>query len=305
MLKRSEEGIAKALTMATSPSVVPTYFTFEVTERETRDGGVQVNAFKAHTLPLFLEGPVRHLKTIPSLEERRSVHEAVKASELYDKKLKMYAISGSLAGQPFEIGRMMAFNPGWLENQSIWLHMSYKYYLELLRGGLYDEFFTEIQDGLVCFMDSQVFGRSPLEAASFIVSSAFPDEQLHGAGFLARLSGSTAEFLSMWNIMMAGQTPFSLDDEGALQLTLKPVIASWMWSDEGTVSFTFLGSTTVTYHNEAKSDTYGDDSPPAKKVFVSFVEPTMEQVAIEGGVIPKEYAEMVRDKLVSAIDMHF
>ena len=35
---------------------------------------------------------------------------------------------------PLQIGRMMAFVPGWLENQSVWLHMSYKYYLELLRG---------------------------------------------------------------------------------------------------------------------------------------------------------------------------
>ena len=27
-----------------------------------------------------------------------------------------------------EVGRMMAFSPGWLENESIWLHMSYKWY---------------------------------------------------------------------------------------------------------------------------------------------------------------------------------
>jgi hypothetical protein len=27
------------------------------------------------------------------------------------------------------------FHRGWLENQSVWLHMSYKYYLEILRKG--------------------------------------------------------------------------------------------------------------------------------------------------------------------------
>jgi hypothetical protein len=42
---------------------------------------------------------------------------------------------------------MMAFTPGWLENQSIWMHMSYKYYLELLRGKLFDQFFSEMRGG--------------------------------------------------------------------------------------------------------------------------------------------------------------
>ena len=59
---------------------------------------------------------------------------------------------------------MMAFSPGWLENESIWLHMSYKWYLELLRAGLYEQFFKEIVQRVVCFMDTDVFGRSPLEA---------------------------------------------------------------------------------------------------------------------------------------------
>ena len=54
---------------------------------------------------------------------------------------------------------------------------------------LYAQFFKEIQNGVVCFMDTKVFGRSPLEASSFIVSSAFPDKTLWGSGFLARLSG--------------------------------------------------------------------------------------------------------------------
>ena len=59
--------------------------------------------------------------------------------------------------------------------------------LELLRAGLYAQFFEEIQKGVACFLDSETFGRSPLEAASFIVSSAFGDKALHGSGFLPRL----------------------------------------------------------------------------------------------------------------------
>merc|ERR1712167_56558 len=76
-----------------------------------------------------------------------AVYKAVEASDLHDTELKMYKLGASLKGQPLEIGRMMAFTSGWLENESIWLHMSYKWYLELLRAGLYAQFFKEIQNG--------------------------------------------------------------------------------------------------------------------------------------------------------------
>lgn len=74
---------------------------------------------------------------------REAIHDAVLASELYDKPLGQYKICESLSGQPFEMGRMMAFTPGWLENESVWLHMSFKYYLELLRAGLYEQYYSD------------------------------------------------------------------------------------------------------------------------------------------------------------------
>lgn len=58
--------------------------------------------------------------------------------------------------------------------------MSYKFYLELLKGALYSEFFEELKAGVVAFMDPDRYGRSPLEVSSFIISSAFPDENMHG-----------------------------------------------------------------------------------------------------------------------------
>ena len=73
---------------------------------------------------------------------------------------------------------------------------------------------------------------------------------------MPRLSGSTAEFLSMWVIMMAGKTPFSLDTAGKLQLIFRPVLAGWLFNDDGTVTFTFLGGVQVTYHNPAKTDSW-------------------------------------------------
>jgi hypothetical protein len=60
-------------------------------------------------------------------------------------------------------------------------------------------------------MNNDLYGRSPIEADSFIVSSAFPDPKMHGAGFQARLSGSTAEFLSMYLLMMQGEYPFGVN----------------------------------------------------------------------------------------------
>ena len=202
-------GIARALN--TNKGLSPTFFHYEcmdytvVENVSTSTKVVTAKKFELRTLPLFLEGPVRYLKTVDGVELKREVYANTKASEMYDTELKMFKISGSLKNMQQDIGRMMAFSPGWLENESVWLHMSYKFYLELLRGNLFDAFYLEISTGLVPFMAADVYGRSPLEAASFIVSSVFPDEKLHGASFLARLSGSTAEFLSMWELIMQGK----------------------------------------------------------------------------------------------------
>ena len=129
----------------------------------------------------------------------KDTYDRVLESGLRDDELKMYFLSASLKGQTYDMGRQIAFSPGWLENQSIWMHMSYKYYLQLLRGKMYDQFFSEMKGGgILPFMDPKVYGRSLMECSSFIASSAFPDPSIHGKGFLARLSGSTAEFLSIW-----------------------------------------------------------------------------------------------------------
>ena len=50
-----------------------------------------------------------------------------------------------LDGWPKDIGRARAFTPGWLENELIWLHMEYKYLLEVLRAGLYEHFFEDFK----------------------------------------------------------------------------------------------------------------------------------------------------------------
>ncbi|CAN0299592.1 unnamed protein product, partial [Ectocarpus sp. 12 AP-2014] len=105
------------------------------------------------------------------------------------------------------------------------------------------------------FMDPAVYGRSPLEMASFIVSSAFPDPDMWGSSYLARLSGSTAELLSVLNLATAGPEPFISTNEG-LSLEFTPALPEWMFTIEGKVSFTFMGGANVTYHNPRGLDTW-------------------------------------------------
>ena len=227
--------------------IFPTYFSFEM-DRFSKEGEKIVpKGFSMKVLPSFLEGVVHYLKTEMNTDEKRKIYQAVKGSNLYDKKLKMYKLNESLAKQPFSIGRARAFTPGWLENESVWLHMEYKYMLELLRGGLYKEFFDDAKNVLVPFMDKGVYGRSTLENSTFIASSEYPDSRLHGRGFVARLTGATAEFLSMWNIMMFGKTPFVMEN-GVLTLRLCPALPDYLIGESKTVSAMFLGKTLVTYH---------------------------------------------------------
>jgi hypothetical protein len=212
----------------------------------------------------------------------------------------MFRICTSLTGETHEIGRARAFTPGWLENESIWTHMSFKYLLALLEARLYEDFFTHFPKALPPNMDPQVYGRSLLENCSFIVSSAHPDKSLHGAGFVARLSGVAAEFLSIWRIMMAGKNPFYCQD-GQLHLSLKPVLPGWFFTESGNVTFTFLGHTTVIYHNPEHLDTY----KPGMEIHQIVLNLEDDRkITIQKDVIGSPYATMVREGQVKFIDVY-
>jgi hypothetical protein len=286
----------------------PTYFSNTLSEYELEESPDQPGqtslrpiSFTQSTLPLFLEGPVRQMKIFESQAQARALHDKVKASDLFDTKLGMYKLNASLLGESHEIGRARAFSPGWLENESIWLHMSYKYLLEILKAGLYDQFFSEIKTNMPPFMDPAIYGRSPLENSSFIVSSAHPDSSLHGNGFVARLSGSTAEFLNIWQLMMIGPEPFRMQD-GQLLLNLRPALPGWLFSEQGTLSFKFMGGVEVTYHNPERKDTFSAGLIPHKtKLIIA----DGNEVSINEDSIPAPFAEMVRSGKVAAIEIFY
>jgi hypothetical protein len=303
-------GIDRALSL--NNGFPPTYFTFEAEDYEIlRDENgkvrqddhkrplIRIHGFKARALPHFLEGVVKALKLQTDQKAARDLYQKVKESPLYDPTLKMYRVNASLEQQPHEIGRARAFTPGWLENGSIWLHMEYKFLLEVLKSGLYPEFYKDFKNALIPFQDPTRYGRSQLENSSFIVSSVHPDESLHGAGFVARLSGSTAEFLSLWQLMMAGEQPFFVRED-ALCLSFQPSLPGWLFDEKDTVAFTFLGQCQVVYHNPHKRDTHELNS---QRVILHPLDG--DPIEIEGAVILAPYADMVRAGQISEIQIFF
>ncbi|WP_438448146.1 cellobiose phosphorylase [Gorillibacterium sp. sgz5001074] len=259
---------------------------------------VRVTRFRRCDLPPFLEGAARAMKVLDSEVERRSLYEAVRESGIYDRKLRMYKVNAPLAGESHELGRAAAFTPGWLENESVFLHMEYKYLLELLKGGLYEEFYEDIRHAWIPFLDPAVYGRSTLENSSFIASSANPDPSLHGTGFVARLSGSTAEFLQMWQLMMTGPEPFRLKD-GLLELQLLPLLPAWLFDGQGEVAFRFLGCCEVIYANPERKNTFGADGVSPLRLEIRGTDGSVRLV--DGPVLAGEAALAVREKRAASI----
>ena len=231
--------------------------------------------FTAKPVALFLEGPARLLKITKDKTRALSLYRAVKRSDLYDRKLGMYKLNAPLDREPLEIGRSRVFTPGWLENESIWLHMEYKYLLEVLKKGLYEEFYDDFKTALVPFQDQKRYGRSVFENSSFIVSSKFFDKRLHGTGFIARLTGATAEFIHMLRIMNLGENPFALKGRN---LIFKPEpVLHWMLFTgkekkiefpfsgrkravtlaKNSYAFSLFGGTLAIYNNPRAKNTFG------------------------------------------------
>ena len=329
-IEQIDLGMARALKIGSqgydddgTSGVPPCYFSYDVTGWVENGGKsavglplVNATSMKVGRFPLFLEGPVRMLKTIRGDKDAmQTIYQNVFKSGLRDNELQMYFLSANLKGQSYDMGRMMAFAPGWLENQSIWMHMSYKYYLELLRGKLYDEFFMEMKDygGMLPFMDADVYGRSLMECSSFIASSAFPDPNDHGRGFLPRLSGSTAEFLSIWVLMFVGPEPFFIDEDGSLKMQLVPALPIWLFDEnadgsavvtsdeEVSLSFKLFADIMVTYHNSGRSNLYG---VAPKSYSVTYKDGNV--VKVDGSSIPTDTAKDIRRMVkVESIDAYF
>lgn len=307
LLEAMDKKIDVALTKAhrMGDGIYPTYLVHEVTRYEPvlEHGHQKIGnyglpivrplQFQVRALPFYLEAPARALKVVRNIASKQNMFKRIKASNIYDHELKFYKTSEFLDAESNEIGRGRSFTKGWQERESNFLHMTYKYLLGLLKGRLYEEFFEEIKTNLTIFMDPAVYGRSTLENSSFIASSINPDPYVRGQGYVARLSGSTAEMLSIWSLMMYGKTPFVMEDK-ELTVQFKPLLTKEFF-EQGVVEFTFLGSIHVTYYNESNIDTF-DPGFHIKKYVVDG-----HPVSTIKGTL----AHSVRNRQVSDIKVYF
>lgn len=285
--------------------LLPTFLTYRVKDYKTlkntsKQGYPHVDpvSYDLHALPTFLEAPARLLKIPFKKDLLESMVEKIKASELYDANLKMYKTSVSLDDESHEIGRVHAFTKGWLERESNFLHMTYKYLLGLLKAGLYESFYEAIKTNLVCFMDPSIYGRSTLENSSFIAPSNNPNPYIHGQGFSARLSGSTIETINMWALMMTGGNPFKLND-GKLICHFEPKLHQSFFKEDKTVSFTFLKNTTVTIHNPSLVNTYENYQVKKIEIIGDKIDYVTDLPYIE-----EPYASQVRDGFIKKINIY-
>ena len=308
-------GLARAVDSSGLPI---SYYTHEITDFELlpdaaprADGEpatlhVRARRFIPKPITAFLEGAVHSLRSSHGAAQAQALYRAVRQSSLYDAKLGMYRVNAPLDAESFEIGRSRIFSPGWLENESIFLHMHYKFMLETLRSGLADEFYADLQRGLVAFHSPEVYGRSPLENSSFIASSRFPDPKVHGVGFVARLSGATAEWISMVLHMGLGAAPFRWVD-GALRFEPRPTLADWLFTTQpsggfGADSFGFrlFGQTWIVYANPQRRATFGPGAVAPASFELRYVNGTLHTHA--GGWLPADLALDLRDgKLASVV----
>ncbi|MFH2203967.1 MAG: hypothetical protein ABIJ96_12680 [Elusimicrobiota bacterium] len=294
-----------------------TYFVNKVTRHRLTGGRshldlplVEPRAFRQRPVRLFLEGPVHWMKARRS--DAKAVYSAVRRSGIYDRKLKMYKSCEDMRGESHELGRAVGAYPrGWIENESVYLHMEYKYLLEILRAGLCREFWSDAKTCLIPFMDPAVYKRSTLEGASFLVSSAYVDPRLHGRAFQPRLSGLTCEFLHMWILAVAGERPFRTGEDGGLELAFEPRLPDWLFTKEASTrpytdpqdgwtelavpknafAFKFLGHTAIVYHNEKRRSTYG---PRAAR-------PGSYRCLLRSGRVEEVVGDCLRGELAAAV----
>lgn len=296
-----DQGIEQAT--ALNDGLIPTYlsFTANVYEKNGQTHphlnlpSIRVTGWSVRPLPAYLEAPAHYLKSMLYPDDVDKIHQKVKTSGIYDEKLGVYKTSASLEDETLEIGRARAFTKGWLERESSFVHMSYKYLIGMFKSGLYDEFYKDIQTSMPPFMDPLTYGRSTLENVSFIATSNNPNPHNHGRGFVARLTGTTSEAITLMYLMFLGKHPFTYS--GDLTFSVEPKLPLSFFKD-GQVKVRFLSTIDITIHNHKKEDTFN------QKVVKYELISGKDIITIESDVINGDVAHQIRDQKFDAIHVY-
>jgi hypothetical protein len=304
VIEKMDDVLLDIIEYYKSQDTIETYITYEASSFKKTghinfEGyeTVEVHAFNKVEMPLFLEGYARFMKRLKQPDLASKINRSVQKMPMYDKVLHMYKTSNPIEDTSFEVGRIKAFTPGWLERESIFLHMTYKYVLGLIASGAYDAYYEALKTNMICFLDPKVYGRSVLENSSFIASSNNPDPRTHGQGFVARLSGSTAELLSMWRYMFLGKTLFDISDN-ELTFSLSPKLPN-SWFKEGIIKTTLFTSTTIIYHNVSNKDTWLGVEPSV----YTLTDIQGNQYKIHGKNVDQKHALMIRNGEIKTIEV--
>ncbi len=301
-----EKSINQAIDLG--HGIIPTYFIYEATSFDPvldEDGQpvishyglpkVVVNQFELKVLPYFLEAPARLLKVRKDTQKNLEMIHAVKKTDLFDEELGMYKTSSNLDDWGYEIGRIRAFTKGWLERESNFLHMTYKYLLGILKSGNYEAFFEESKKNMVYLLDPEKYGRSTLENSSFIATSNNPNPHIFSQGFVSRLSGSTAEMLSIWAYLVYGNELYSFNN-GSLQLKLSPKLSK-AYFDHLKIETIFQGAKVI-YIADSLNDGW-KLSPYQYRLILK----NDKIVEIKGSHISGDFAQLVRNQEVKEIEI--
>ena len=131
--------------------------------------------------------------------------------------------------------------------------------MELIRNGMYEAFLRISYKAAIPFLDKEVYGRSIYENSSLYRKTVkIQTKAYHGKGFVARLSGSTIEFISMWKQMMFGSHILSMKNGGTAFHATKPAAPAYLIPENGKVSAMLFGKTKVTYQLQMSPTTFRD-----------------------------------------------
>jgi len=186
----------------------------------------------------------------------------------------------------------------------------------MVRRGLVDEFYREIDRLLVAFRDPAEYGRNPVECSSFLVSSGFAiDPREHGRGCVARLSGATVELLHLWIELFLGPAPFVLE-QGQLLFKPAPRLAETFFTPEeqrvapfgveetlpaGSTACAFLGSTLLVYLNPEQRDCFGPEAVSPCRFHLHARDGG--RATVEGPHLPSPQAEALRNGEYRRVDV--
>ena len=159
-----------------------------------------------------------------------------------------------------------------------------------------------------------------MENSSFIAASAYPDKDIHGCGFVARLTGTTTEFLTMWLVMCLGREPFKLDARGKPYFEPAPAIPCWLFTEKKTSSsfyadggkqavsfpkntfaFCLFGRTLVVYHNSKRANTFGKGGVKPKTIRLEKAGQLV--LRFDSGRVPAPHSYKIRDGFYDRIDI--